>query len=421
MNERKAYQGKHILAKDIYKETDTWKSGLNNNVLVFGPSGSGKTRHYVIPNILISHESMIISDTKGDLYGLTAGKLEEKGFTTYRIDLTDLENSYGFNPLDNIRYDNGHWNEQDIMSLCQCLIKEDQTDEPYWGNAARQYLACLISYILEMYPEENRTLKEVMNLLSRMDSDTFSALITEASYLYPNSTVLLRYNAFKGIARAEKMDASIRGIVSTNLDPLCFSQACALYRQKKRIEISEAGKRKTAIFLTVSDTDRSMDKLADIFMSQAIQILCRSADHDYKEHRLAVPVRFYLDDFATNLFIPDFDKIISVIRSREISTSVILQSLSQLNALYGNDKAATIVNNCDTQIYLGGQDRDTVAYIAERANRTTDSIMSLPLNKIYLFIRGQKPILCEKYESAEATGDPETGFQKKEEYEYAFC
>lgn len=124
----------------------------------------------------------------------------------------------------------------------------------------------------------------------------------------------------------------------------------------QRIDFRSLGREKTAVFLTISDTDRSMDGLVNLFYTQALQTLCNSADKDYPDHRLPVPVRFILDDFATNVRIPDFDKIISVIRSREIYVSIILQSISQLSALYGSGESTTIINNCDNCLYLGGQD-----------------------------------------------------------------
>lgn len=396
-NDRTNYQHRHILAHNCTAETDTWKTGVNNNILIFGPSGSGKTRHYVKPNIMTSHESMIISDTKGTLYEELGPLLRQHGFTVHNINFTALSGSDGYNPLNYIRCD-GYWNEQDILTLSHCLIEDWHSNDPYWCHAARQYLACMISYVLETMSPEKRTLKEVMRLLSVMDGEKFPALIEESSLLYPRSTTALRYRAFRGIAKAEKMDASIRGIISTNLDPLCFDQACALYCRDRQIDFAELGRKKCAVFLTISDTDRSMDKLANIFMTQALQILMRSADHDYPEHRLPIPVRFYLDDFASNMYIPDFDKIISVVRSREISISVILQSLTQLNSLYGKDRAATILNNCDRQLYLGGQDLDTAEYISHRANKPMEQILAMPVDHAWLFTRGQKPVMTEKYD-----------------------
>ena len=420
MNDRRNYRGKHILAKNHCTGTDTWETGLNNNVLVFGPTGSGKTRHYVRPNIMRSHESMIVMDTKGNLYQEMKPILEQRGFRVLNLDFTDLDGSCGYNPLDYIRYAK-HPNEQDIMTVCTCIVPNEQGDEPYWSHAAQQYLACLLMYVLEIMPDEKHTLPEVMRVLNMMNREEFPALMDELVLLQPDGSVKDRWDAVRGIAKAEKMDASIRGILSTALDPLCYEEASSLYSRADRIDFTVFGKTRTALFLTVSDSDRSQDRLAGLFMSQALQNLMRSADKDYPAHCLQVPVRFYLDDFATNLYIPDFDRIISVIRSREISVSVILQSLTQLNSLYGTERAKTILNNCDQQLYLGGQDLDTASYIACRAGRTLETILGMGLDDTWLFIRGQKPCLCRKYEIRNTGQDiPETYAEIVPEPEHGF-
>ena len=140
-----------------------------------------------------------------------------------------------------------------------------------------------------------------------------------------------------------------------------------------------------------------MDRLTNLFYTQALHELCNSADRDNKDHRLKVPVRLILDDFAANVFIPEFDKIISVIRSREISVSIILQSLSQLESMYGDARAKTILNNCDHCLYLGGQDVDTARYVSIKANKSINSILNLPLEAAWLFERGTQPQQVEKY------------------------
>lgn len=399
-NSRENYRGQHILANNVTVGTDTWETGINNNVLIFGPSGAGKTRHYVKPNLLNSNESMVISDTKGSLYKEIGPQLEKRGYIVKNIDFTDLRSGSGYNPLDYIRYDaqKDLFNEQDILSLAHCIVPNTNLNDLYWDNAARQYFAMLLGFVLEMLPEEEHTLAYVSKALELMGTKNFDTMMRELQVLHPEGTTSMRYKAIKTMERADKMVSSIRGILSTNLDPLCFDEALALYEKPDRIRFSDLGKRKTAVFLTISDTDRSMDKLAGAFMTQALQNLCRSADKDYAEHRLPIPVRFYLDDFATNLVIPDFDKIISVIRSREIYVSIILQSVTQLDSLYGAARAKTIINNCDQMLYLGGQDVDTASLISERSNKPLHTILSMPLDKAYLFIRGREPIYTEKYE-----------------------
>lgn len=395
---RSSYKGIHHLAKGIDFDTDTWQSGTNNNVLVIGPTGAGKTRSYVMPNVLDSHESMIILDTKGALYEQLCDMLTYKGYDVKLLDFRNLHRSFGYNPFDHIRYEKakGLYSEKDILSLSSCLISDLSSKEPYWDNAARQYLACLISYVLEALPEEEHDLISVMKLLHIMSGDVFEKMMYELHLEKPDSSAYLRYMNIKDMRTAEKMDSSIKGILSTNLDPLCFDEAMVLYHHPSKIDFRTFGERKTALFLTISDTDRSLDKLADAFMSQALQQLCLSADQT-AHHRLKVPVRLYLDDFANSLFIPDFDKIISVIRSREISVSVILQSVAQLNSLYGEAKASTIINNCDRLLYLGGQDLISADLISKRASRTIDSILSMDLEDVWLFSRGEKPQIVKKY------------------------
>lgn len=399
-NFRENYRGQHILANNVTVGTDTWETGINNNVLIFGPSGAGKTRHYVKPNLLNGNESMVISDTKGSLYKEIGPRLEKRGYLVKNIDFTDLLAGSGYNPLDYVRYDarTDTYNEQDILSLAHCIVTNTNLQDLYWDNAARQYFAMLLGFVLEMLPEEQHTLAYVSKALELMGTEGFDRMMLELQILKPDGTTSMRYKALKTMERADKMVSSIRGILSTNLDPLCFDEALALYEKQDRICFSDLGKRKTAVFLTISDSDRSMDKLAGAFMTQALQNLCRSADKDYADHRLPIPVRFYLDDFATNLVIPDFDNIISVIRSREIYVSIILQSVTQLESLYGPARSKTIINNCDQMLYLGGQDIDTAGLISERSNKPLHTILSMPLDKAYLFIRGREPIYTEKYE-----------------------
>lgn len=395
---RKNYRGRHILANGITMCTDSWQTGLNNNVLVFGPTGAGKTRHYVNPNLqACKSESVVVMDTKGSQFTECGDSFEEAGYDVKNIDFTDLTAGCGYNPLDYIRYDpsTDRYNEQDIMSLACCLIPDTNNDDPYWEHAARQYLACLVAYVLEALPEEEHTLEYVVKVGELLGDPVFDSLIRELSAFKPFSTVPGRYEAIRGVSGSPQTDASIKAVLSTALDELRFDTALALYKKPDKIDLSAFGRRKMILFVTISDTDRAMDKLAYALMTQILQVLCRSADHDFENHCLDIPVRLYLDDFATNLYIPDFDKIISVIRSREIYVSVILQSLSQLEAMYGSAKAKTIINNCDHQLYLGGQDIDTARFVSEKANKNLATILSLPIGQGFLFVRGQKPVQIE--------------------------
>lgn len=392
-----------ILAKGKLMSNDTWVTGLNNNDLIIGPSGAGKTRGYVKPNVLQCNESMIIADTKGDLIGELGPVLREKGYRLLHVNFKDLESSCGYNPLDYIHYDGRRekYNEQNIMTVAAALVPVTTLREPFWEEAARMYLTSLISYVLECLPEQEHSLKYVVELLSELGNGNYAKLLNELKAVKPDSFAVQTFRLFEGNHRAEKMDASIIGILSEKLNGLNFDGAVRMFSQKERIRFRDLGREKTAVFLSISDTDRSMDRLVGLFYTQALHELCVSADTDYPDHRLPVPVRFILDDFATNAYIPDFQNIISVIRSREIYVSIILQSITQLNALYGRENAETIINNCDNCLYLGGQDVETARFMSIKANKTMNSILTMPLNEAYLFTRGQKPQKIEKFDLRE--------------------
>jgi type IV secretion system protein VirD4 len=159
--------------------------------------------------------------------------------------------------------------------------------------------------------------------------------------------------------------------------------------------IADLGREKTVLFINVSDTDRAFDSIVNIFYTQALQVLCAEADSK-ADGRLAVPVRMILDDFAASARIPDFDKLMSVIRSREISVSIILQSLSQLDTLYDRAMSLTIINNCDNILYLGGKDMETANFVANFAGKTPEAILSMERDKAYLIRTGEKARLVQK-------------------------
>lgn len=387
-----------ILAENQMRNNDTWVTGLNNNDIIIGTSGCGKTRSYVLPNILQSNESMIITDTKNNLKNKTEAILRQDGYKIIHIDFTDCYSSYGYNPLDYISYDakRNCYREQDIMTVAACLIPIENKREPFWELSARLYLESLIAYVLECLPEEEHTLYYVVQLFGEMGTGSFERLFMELEQLNPDSFAVNRYRLYNRSARAERTYESIRSILAEKLSVMAFDGTQALFNRSERIQFADLGREKSAVFLSISDTDRSMDRLANLFYTQAIHTLCNSADKDYPDNRLEIPVRIILDDFASNTHIPDFDKIISVIRSRAMTVSIILQSLSQLES-YGHDKALTILNNCDNLLYLGGQDVETARYISYKANKPVSKILNMPLADAWLFTRGAEPEQVKKY------------------------
>ena len=386
-----------LLADNCQIDNDTWKTGLNNNDLIIGPSGAGKTRGYVIPNILQCTESMVITDTKGALSSQVSDTLIRDGYTVHELNLTDCRRStIGYNPLLFIRCDQGHYNEQDILRVSACLVPVEIRSDPFWDYAARMLLEALIGYVLDCQPRNEHTLDSVVMLLSETGGKLAGKLLDEYAEIAPDSFAALRWKLYRSMAAADKTTACIQGILCEKLSPLTFDGVSDLFNRRNQLDFASLGQYKTALFLTISDTDRSLDRLAALVYAQAIQALCIEADRSW-DHRLTIPVRFYLDDFASNAVIPDFDKTISIIRSREISVSIIIQSLSQLESLYTHAQAITILTNCDNMIYLGGQDVETAKYVSVKANKPVSSILNMPLNDAWLFTRGKTPQQVRKY------------------------
>ncbi|MCD7739649.1 MAG: type IV secretory system conjugative DNA transfer family protein [Lachnospiraceae bacterium] len=400
-NNKTVYQTSRILAKNVTMSNDTWATGLNNNDLIIGPSGAGKTRGYVKPNILQANGSMVIADTKGNLYEELSPFLEKKGYRTLLIDFKEMKSTCGYNPMDYLPYDRNRkcYSEEGIRRLCTVLAPSSPADkDPFWNNASRQYLECLMAYVMECLPPRERSLEYVIRLFGEMQTKVFDNLMKELMSIDPECYASKIYRGIMGNMEAEKMHASILGILSEHLNGLNTQAVLELYNHPNKLAFETLGQEKTALFLSISDTDRSSDKLVSLFYTQALQALCSYADQKCEDNRLPMPVRFILDDFATNCVIESFDNIISVIRSREIYVSIIIQSISQLNGVYGPEKAKTIINNCDNCLYLGGLDVGTADYFSIKTNMNMHAILNMPLDNVLLFTRGRDFRQVEKYD-----------------------
>lgn len=417
MNKSARY-GSRILAAGIEVSNDTRVSGCNNNDIICGNSGSGKTGGYVIPNIQSIDSSLVVSDTKRQLERRFRPRLAARGDQVFTLDLVNPAGSCGYNPLAAIRqYSDGSYREQDILTLAHLLCPAKQSNEPVWEQSAASYIAFLIAYCLEAEPPESRNLIRVGELHRQFMQPDGDIQFLEWILDHPDSFAAKKHSEITANRTAEKMFASIVGFVNLCLEPYSFKEARYLFAGEDSFDIRSLGRTKTVLFLNVSDTDRTYDSLANIFYSQALQILCTEADAQ-KDGRLPVPVRFIMDDFASSAVIPDFDKIISVIRSRDIYVSLIIQSLSQLESMYTPAVSRTILNNCDHILYLGSQDMDTAAYIAARAVRTPEAILSMPRDKAYLITSGEKARLVDKitpYSTDTRYGCPASGPETPED------
>lgn len=380
----------HIAEGCAYSLNDR-ETKLNNNVLVVGGSGCGKTRNIVIPNILQAVGSYVVSDPKGDLYKRFGGYLRGKGYDVKTINFAHPELSCGYNPLQYIR------TTQDILKFSSLLINDRRSvsskADPYWDLISATLLSSLIGYL-----KENKlpcTFRDILKLIragtrydeSKRGSD-LATLFDQLEHENPKSWSCAQ---FKGVNAAP--DTTYDCILSTLSAKFAYLDSKELNKMTsaKTLDFSTLGERKTAVFVIVSDTDRTMDTLANIFFTQAINELCDFADTRCKNNRLPIPVRFILDDFATNCRIEEFPRIISSIRSRGISVMLLIQSEAQLRQGYEMD-AFTIISNCDTYAYIGGNDVETAENISIRSDRPLTEILYMPIGECIVFRRGSKPV-----------------------------
>ena len=383
-----------IIAQDITFSLNCHETQLNNNVLVVGTSGSGKTRSIVTPNLLQATGSYVVSDPKGNLYEQYGAYLRKQGYEVKKLDFTDPDNSEHYNFFNYIR------KLQDINKIAHMIVYSSGQNgykaDPFWDEAAELLLQSLIGYLYEGYGKCDRNLENVQKLLElctidENDSGTktpLDMLMDDLESTNKGSYAVRQYKKFR--VAAGKTLKSI--LISLNARVGQYdSLEIRKLTEKDTINIASIGMKPTAVFVVVSDTDRSLDGLVNLFFTQAMNELCWQADKKCKGNMLPVPVRFILDDFATNCKIAEFPRMIASIRSRGISTMLMIQSEGQLEAGYGND-AHTIIGNCDTYVYLGGNDVHTAESVAKRCDRTLKNILNMPVGTNWIFRRGQLPI-----------------------------
>ena len=349
------------------------KYARNKNILVIGGSGSGKTRFFVKPSLMQMHSSYVVTDPKGTIL-IECGKLLQRG--GYRIKVLNTINfkkSMKYNPFAYLR------SEKDILKLVNTIIANTKGDgeksgEDFWVKAEKLYYTALIGYIWYEAPEDEKnftTLLEMINASeAREDDEDFQnpvdLMFERLEEKYPEHFAVKQYKKYK--LAAGKTAKSILISCGARLAPFDIKELRELM-ETDEMELDTIGDRKTALFVIISDTDDTFNFVVSILYTQLFNLLCDKADDEYGG-RLPVHVRCLLDEFANIGQIPKFEKLIATIRSREISASIILQSQSQLKAIY-KDNADTIVGNCDTTLFLGGKEKTTLKEISEILGKET--------------------------------------------------
>lgn len=386
-----------ILAEGESLSNNSRETGISNNTLIVGTTGCGKTGSVLYPTLKELHnESVIISDSKGQLHKMFKSELEEKGYKVGCISLINWEKSDGYNPLMYIRRNSdGGVRYQDVITLSNAIISKLDSDEPIWEESARQLLQFLIGYTLEALPQEDWNMQTVCKLYHALTKKDGFDIFEPWCMAHKDSFPAIKLGAIKANALADKMLSSIFGFVNVALTSYEMPESKYIFQSDNTVDLRELGRTRYALFIEVSDTDHTFDTVQSIIFSQCMSVLFQEADNN-PDGRLKVPVSLIMDDFAASINIPDFDRLISVTRSRDISISIILQSLAQLDAIYGEYRATSILDNCDTILYMGAQNIKTAEIIGLRIKRSQEDILSMPRDKAILIITGQKPRIVNK-------------------------
>ena len=359
------------------------KYARNKNILVIGGSGSGKTRFFCKPSLLQAHSSYVCTDPKGTLLPEIGSFLERKKYRIKCLNLINFKKSMRYNPLAYIR------SEKDILKLVNALIMNtkgegEKSSEDFWVKAERLYYSALIGYIWYEAPEEERNFITLLDLINaseaREDDEEYQSpvdiLFQQLEEKEPDHFAVKQYRKFK--MAAGKTLKSILISCGARLAPFDIKELRDLM-ETDELELDTLGDSKTALFVIISDTDSTFNFVAALMYSQLFNLLCDKAD-DFYGGRLPVHVRLILDEFANIGQIPNFDKLIATIRSREISASIILQSQSQLKTIY-KDAADTIVGNCDSTLFLGGKEKSTLKEISELLGKETIDLYNQSENR----------------------------------------
>jgi len=439
-----------VLTQNVSIGLDGRKHRRNLNTLVCGGSGAGKTRFYCKINLMQCNTSFVVLDPKGEMLRDTGHLLEKNGYVVKVLDLINMEKSHCYNPFVYLKDDN------DVQKLVTNLFKSttpkgSQSNDPFWDTAASMLLLSLVFYLKYEAPEDEQNFTMVMEMLRagevKEDDDMYLSpldiLFDRLETRDPEHIAVKYYRDYhSGSAKTLK---SIQITLASRLEKFNLQSLSSLTITDE-LELSTLGEKKTALFALIPDNDTSFNFIVSILYTQLFQQLFYIADHKYKG-RLPVHVHFVMDEFANVSLPDDFDKILSVMRSREVSVSIILQNLAQLKALF-EKQWESIVGNCDEFLYLGGNEQSTHKYVSEllgketidmntygkstghsgsystnyqiggRELMTPDEVRMLDNKYAILFIRGERPVKDFKYDILKHPNVVYTTDGKEKSYEH---
>lgn len=392
---------KLILGENVVFSTDTNETHLNNNVCLVGCTGSGKTLFFIQSQLIYSYDTnFIIYDPKRELVGKYRDVLKKRKYNTYELNLSDPIKS-------DVKYDfilnlTSHTEVSDLAKAIVNLTPQSEYShaDRYWADSSCNLAEFGIYYILAT--KENATMNDFLEFINDISIEENNILMqTSVDHIVdsikkknPNHPMVAPYNSFK--TAPIKTAGCIFSDLKTTLSNVFNEDVKEMLKTKKQFDINEFVNHKSILFITSDGKNEYTNSLVNLIFERIICELTKIADKQ-PEMRLPIPTRLILDDFACGTTLRSFPREISKFRSKAICSTIVLQSLSQLEAMYSRADATTIINNNDTLVYLGGNDLQTCKDFAERLNQPLEKVLNMPIDKIAIFRRGSEPIITRRY------------------------
>jgi type IV secretory pathway TraG/TraD family ATPase VirD4 len=388
---------KMILGENAEFSTDSEVTGVNNNVIVCAGSGCGKTLSIMDPRLLNTYDSsLIVTVTKRRLVHQYTQMFKNRGYKVLDLNFVKPQSS-------NVTFDPLHYIKSytDITFLAESIVKanprkEYTTADPFWDDNSTSLLSALIAYV--MGESKSSTFDDVIELFTQMkieESGTGIKTNLDSKLDKSNTFAYNRWRSFRSLPM--KTASCVFSTLSTTLDMMFTPELRKIMRSQTTVNFENIAKEKTVLFVTTSAVNPALNLFVNMFYAQAIKQLFEIGEN-MPDGKLPIPVSILCDDFATGSRILNFPEYISIFREKGISVTLLVQSESQLVSIYGAENATTIINNCDTYVYMGGMDIKTARNISERINLPLEDVMYMPVGDVMIFRRGQRPIMTTRYD-----------------------
>lgn len=392
-----------ILGENLMVSTDCSQTGLNNNILVCGCSGCGKTVSIAEPFLFETHQaSLIATVTKRRLVKKYTPIFQERGYTVEDLNFVQpAKSTISYDPMNYIK------SYADITFLARAIVnanprKEQSFADPYWDEAATSLLSAEIAYT--MMTNDHPSFTDVLDLQASLVCKevrgnlvtTLDDKFTQIEKADPKCFAVNCWNSFKQLPMSTA--GCVYSSLNTTIDTIFTPELRKMFALENKVNFQKIATEKTVLFISTSPVNPSLNSFVNMFYAQVFKRLFEYAE-SLPEGVLPIPVHMLCDDFATGSKVLNFAEYISIFREKGIAVTLMVQSESQLARMYGQEDATTIINNCDTYVYMGGMDLKTCCSVSERLNVPLDEVLYMPIGKECVFRRGQRPIMTTRYDT----------------------